>query len=88
MPLILALNFNYSISDMPEGDLLANAADETDDIDLQPVSQHMDVIALIEDELIMALPIAPVHEQACASLVNQSGEKPNPFAVLKSLIKP
>ncbi len=88
MPLILALNFNYSISDMPEGDLLANAADETDDIDLQPISQHMDVIALIEDELIMALPIAPVHEQACVSLVNQSGEKPNPFAVLKSLIKP
>ncbi|MBZ4200313.1 MAG: YceD family protein [Methylotenera sp.] len=88
MPLILALNFNYSISDMTEDDLMTNAIDEADDIDLQPISPHMDVIALMEDELIMALPIAPIHEQACASLVNQSGEKPNPFAVLKSLIKP
>jgi uncharacterized protein len=48
----------------------------------------MDVVQLIEDEIIMALPIAPTHEQNCGPQVMQSGEKPNPFAVLKGLIKP
>jgi uncharacterized protein len=47
----------------------------------------MDVIALIEDELIMAMPIAPTHNHDCVKLVTQSGEKPNPFAVLKDLVK-
>jgi uncharacterized protein len=87
MPLKLDLSFDYQISDIAEADLMLAELDEPDDIDLQPICQHMDVVALIEDELIMAMPIAPVHDQACASLSNQSGEKPNPFAVLKTLIK-
>jgi len=87
LPLKLELSFNYQISDMVEADLMSAELDEPDDVDLQPISQHMDVVALIEDELIMAMPIAPVHDHACASLSNQSGEKPNPFAVLKTLIK-
>ena len=47
----------------------------------------MDIAALIEDEIIMALPIAPMHEVICGEVVTQSGEKPNPFAVLKGIIK-
>jgi uncharacterized protein len=47
----------------------------------------MDLQKLIEDEIIMATPIAPTHEGHCAQGTMQSGEKPNPFAVLKGLIK-
>ncbi len=88
MPLEFECNFNYLISDLSEQEMLSLALDDEDEVDLQPISQHMDVIALIEDELIMAMPIAPTHQQACTSAVQQSGEKPNPFAVLKTLIKP
>ncbi len=56
--------------------------------DLLQANANMDLAALIEDEVIMALPIAPTHENACVELVTQSGEKPNPFAALKGLIKP
>jgi uncharacterized protein len=52
----------------------------------------MDLVALIEDEMLMALPIAPVHAEDCNDNLHngvaESGEKPNPFAVLKGLIKP
>jgi len=47
----------------------------------------MDLLTLIEDEIIIATPIAPLHEGNCAHGTMQSGEKPNPFAVLKGLIK-
>ncbi|MGB4811098.1 MAG: YceD family protein [Methylophilaceae bacterium] len=94
MPLKLVLDFKYLISDAKVDHALSELAldaqdfDAQDDVDFQPANQAMDVVTLIEDELIMALPIAPTHEDNCSSLVTQSGEKPNPFAVLKGLIKP
>ncbi|MSP87185.1 MAG: hypothetical protein EXR38_05115 [Methylotenera sp.] len=87
MPLQLTLNFNYLIGALSEADLSAAEVDSSDDFDLQQASQHMDIIALLEDEIIMAMPIAPTHDQYCGEIVSQSGEKPNPFAVLKGLIK-
>jgi uncharacterized protein len=87
MPLKLSLNFNYLIGEVDNTDLAATEIDNSDDIDMQQASQAMDIIALLEDEIIMAMPIAPIHEDNCGEIVTQSGEKPNPFAVLKSLIK-
>ncbi|HYN54532.1 MAG TPA: DUF177 domain-containing protein [Methylotenera sp.] len=87
MPLKLALNFNYLIGDISDIDVEAGDIDGSDDIDLQQASPTMDIIALIEDEIIMAMPIAPIHEVDCGAIISQSGEKPNPFAVLKGLIK-
>jgi uncharacterized protein len=87
MPLNLMLDFTYLISDVDASELEESALDEQDDYDLQQASSVMDVIALIEDELIMAMPIAPTHNHDCVKLVTQSGEKPNPFAVLKDLVK-
>lgn len=87
MPLNLSLNFNYLIGEVSDTDLSANEIDNNDDIDVQQASQHMDVIALLEDEIIMAMPIASIHEDSCGEIVSQSGEKPNPFAILKGLIK-
>lgn len=88
MPLTLKLNFSYLISDVDDDELDALALDEHDDYDVQQANSAMDVIALVEDELIMAMPIAPTHNHDCVKLVTQSGEKPNPFAVLKGLVKP
>ncbi len=44
----------------------------------------LDVAAMIEDELMLALPMAPRHEPACASLM-QADTAPHPFAALKGL---
>lgn len=83
MPINLNLNFSYLICDAQE----ISVTEESDEHDLQEASESMDLIALIEDEIMMAMPIAPTHQGACDSGVMQSGDKPNPFAVLKDLIK-
>ena len=87
MPLNLSLSFDYLISDINAGDAEAGAIEDVDDYDLQEASQAMNLQELIEDEIIMAVPIAPVHDMDCVKVSMQSGDKPNPFAVLKGLIK-
>ena len=86
MLLKLALNYHYLIGDVSDTDVEAGDIDIDDDLDLQQASPNMDFIALIEDEIIMAIPIAPIHVEDCGPIVSQSGDKPNPFAVLKGLI--
>lgn len=87
MPLNLNLSFDYLISEIDAGDSDVAYVEDNDDYDIQEPSQAMDLLRLIEDEIIMATPIAPTHEGHCAQGAMQSGEKPNPFAVLKGLIK-
>jgi uncharacterized protein len=87
MPLKLSLNFHYLIGDISDTDIEAGDVDSADDLDMQQASQTMDIVALIEDEIIMAMPIASIHKEDCGEIITQSGEKPNPFAVLKGLIK-
>ncbi len=86
MPLKLSLKFNYLIGDVSDVEIEAGDID-SDEVDMQQSSQAMDMIALIEDEIIMAMPIAPIHNEDCGEIITQSGDKPNPFAVLKGLIK-
>ena len=58
-------------------------------------SQRFDVLDLVEDELIMALPMVPLHD-SCPSLpasmavpdIADSEKRPNPFAVLSQLREP
>lgn len=88
MPLELMLSFDYLIDEISDTEVGEGDIDGSDDVDLQEASQTMDIITLIEDEIIMAMPIAPIHAEGCGVIVSQSGEKPNPFAVLKGLIKP
>jgi len=87
MPLNINLNFSYLIGEVSDIDVEAVDVDNSDDYDLQQANKAMDLITLIEDEIIMAMPIAPMHEEGCTEATMQSGEKPNPFAVLKGLIK-
>lgn len=88
MALDIPLKFVYILSEI--GDV---EVDESEDFDALKISQTMDLIALIEDEIITALPIAPMHEIsdkniACVLKVASSGEKQNPFDVLIKLLKP
>ena len=78
----LDLNFDYLLSDSATNDM-----EDNDEIDWLETDSEMNVHELIEDELLLAMPIAPAHDGPCSSMSMQSGEKPNPFAVLKGKIK-
>ena len=82
MQLDFALTFDYAISNTAPTE-----ADESDEIDWLEASQEMNINELVEDELLIAMPIAPMHKTDCMKASTQSGEKPNPFAVLKGLVK-
>jgi len=72
----------------------AEAEDEESEEDLLVVSRDFDLRALIEDELLMEIPVMPVHD-VCPEPVRLSSSdedfkaaeeaKPNPFAVLGAL---
>lgn len=83
----LNLNFFYIITALTEEAILTADNGDQDDLDLLTIDQSMDVIALIEDEVISALPFSPVHSQACAPSKVEFGNQPSPFAGLKDLLK-
>lgn len=78
----ITLHFDYVITGED-----AVSLDDNDELDWVERSDAMDVQALVEDELLIALPIAPVHTTQCKQLNLESGEKPNPFSILKTLKK-
>jgi uncharacterized protein len=82
MTVDLDLNFDYLINSAQ-----VMEAEDSDEIDWIEANHEMDVAELIEDELLLAMPIAPTHAHDCSKLSTQSGDKPNPFAALKGLIK-
>ncbi|ABM31772.1 YceD family protein [Paracidovorax citrulli] len=72
----------------------AEALDDESEEDLLALSREFNLRELIEDELLMALPLVPRHDE-CPSPVRMassgedfeaaSADKPNPFAALASL---
>lgn len=88
LPLHVDQDFRF-VSD----EATALAEDDDSDEDLLVLSRDFDVLALVEDELLMAMPIVPMHE-ACESEhaptskdadVDVLEEKPHPFAALAGL---
>jgi uncharacterized protein len=75
---------------------IAMAEDDQSEEDLLVMAPQFDVLAVLEDELLMALPLVPMHE-ACpespvfsageAELAEQEDAKPHPFAALAKLKK-
>ena len=58
---------------------------ENDEVDAIEIEGELDVLALLEDEILLALPIAPRH-QVCEAPRPQGGtSKESPFAALASL---
>lgn len=75
---------------------LAEVEDEESEEDVLVLSKQFDLLELIEDELLMAMPPAPKHSACPKPLKLQAAdpdfqdateEKPNPFAILQSLKK-
>jgi uncharacterized protein len=72
----------------------AEAEDEESEEDLLVISRDFDLQALIEDELLMEIPVTPVHDVCPVPVQLSSSDddfqeaeaaKPNPFAVLGAL---
>ena len=72
----------------------AEAQDEESEEDVLALSQEFNLADLIEDEVLMAMPVVPRHEEcpvevklevADAGFEAASAEKRNPFAVLAKL---
>jgi len=64
------------------------AADDEDDVDRILTGREMDVAALIEDEVLLALPMVPKHEHCKAAAALEGNARPSLFeglAVLKKL---
>ncbi|WP_019882191.1 MULTISPECIES: DUF177 domain-containing protein [unclassified Methylophilus] len=80
LPQVLDLQFEFALCDEPPEALL-----EDEHVDWLEEGDETTIESLVEDELLMALPIAVMHEEACVSLQQSAGEKPNPFAALKQL---
>lgn len=57
-----------------------------DDIDRVLATRSMDPVSLVEDELILALPMVPMHE-GCDNVDAAATKKPSPFAILAALKK-
>ncbi len=58
---------------------------EDDSVDFLPVSGSLDVRALVEDEILLALPVAPRHEACSPPAAAEAGDEPHPFAALAAL---
>ena len=67
------------------GDAEVLAAD--DDIDRVVASHDMSVAALVEEEVILALPMAPKHGQCRAAAETERGKEPSAFQALAALKK-
>ena len=73
---------------------IAMAEDDQSEEDLLVMVPQFDLLAVLEDELLMALPLVPMHDDCPVApvlsvgdieLVSAAIEKPNPFAVLAQL---
>jgi uncharacterized protein len=60
---------------------------EIDDLDGVPADAHADVWSLVEDEILLAIPLAPRHaEEQCSPAVKAAGNRTaSPFAALAKL---
>ena len=72
------------------------AEDDAAEEDLLVLSPQFDLIDVLEDELLMALPLVPMHDECPELPIFSSGilevsknqaDKPNPFAALAQLKK-
>jgi len=59
--------------------------DDSDDFDYLVANAELDVMQLVEDEVLLAIPYAPKHDAKDCPVGEALGDskKPNPFAVLR-----
>jgi len=76
------LNVDNLLEVVPEGIELSQEELEDDTRDFLPVDGPLDVVALVEDEILLALPVAPRHEKCGLPGDKSAGERISPFSVL------
>lgn len=79
------LDIDNLLEIVPAGAELSQDELEDDSRDFLPVERELDVAALVEDEILLALPVAPRHEKCSLPGAADAGERINPFAALSSL---
>jgi uncharacterized protein len=70
---------------IPEGTDMSQDELEDDTRDFLPLAGELDVAELVEDEILLALPVAPRHEKCGLPGAGDAGERINPFAALAGL---
>ena len=84
-----AIPFNLDVDSLleliPEGADMSQDELEDDTRDFLPVAGELNVAELVEDEILLALPVAPRHEKCGLPGAADAGERINPFATLSGL---
>ena len=72
---------------VPNEGMMPAPEDEQDDVDYLVADPQLDVIALVEDEILLGLPMVALHEAAeCGATATEAKEqKESPFKVLQGL---
>jgi uncharacterized protein len=102
-PVAMRVEVDRWLRFVPGGEAAAAALDADSEDDVLPLQRATDVQMLIEDELLLELPLVPRHEVCSQPLPMSAGEaelaaledlddgpaeRPNPFAVLAGLKEP
>ena len=92
-PFPQAVHVSYCFSPVSSDDQAEALPEAYEPVDVNDFGE-IDLLAVIEDELILALPVVPVHDSEHCEVSDadmvfgklpEEAEKPNPFAVLASL---
>ncbi|WP_333607679.1 23S rRNA accumulation protein YceD [Arsukibacterium sp.] len=96
-PMTLALNCSFAYTPVKGDDSAAlELIPERYDVIVRNEHGEINLRQLVEDELILALPLFPMHDEADCALsqaamsfgdIGPEPEKPNPFAILQELKK-
>ncbi|MBK9615904.1 MAG: DUF177 domain-containing protein [Uliginosibacterium sp.] len=70
---------------VPRNEELPDEGLEEDDFDPIHAGHDLDVSGTIEEELLLALPLAPTHENCSMPAAQENGDERSPFAALKGL---
>lgn len=84
-PVDFDLAVDSLLEPVPEGVELAQDELEDDRRDFLPVSGLLELATLIEDEILLALPLCPRHETCGLPGTSEAGERMTPFAALSVL---
>jgi len=84
-----AIHFSLEVDSLlqlvPENTELSQEELEDDTRDFLPLAGELKVAELVEDEILLALPVAPRHEKCGLPGAAGAGERVNPFAALAGL---
>lgn len=84
-PIAFTLDVDSVLELIRSDDDLSQEDLEDDSKDFLVAQRDLDVVGLIEDEIILTLPVAPRHQNCALPLAGQGSEKESPFSALAVL---